>query len=138
MNCSYCKTENGADEILCTFCGADLTAPRPKIKPFISFDGYKTYRELNTFHTYDLLKLLKDVRKQRSEAFNLLRMTLKFQNEVNVPQEMKNVTEDDYKRFTAYMHLIEEILIDRIGYKPKRIDNKLLQAWAIRMGLNEY
>ena len=138
MQCLYCKTENGANEIRCTFCEADLTAPRPKIKHFISFDNFKTYHELITYHTYDLLKLLKDVRKQRSEAFNLLRMTLKFQNEVDVPQEMKNVTEDDYKRFTAYMHLIEEILIDRIGYKPKRIDNKLLHAWAIRMELNEY
>lgn len=138
MECTYCKTENDSNKIRCTCCEADLTAPRPKIKPFISFDGYKTYRELNTFHTYDLLKLLKDVRKQRSDAFNLLRMALKLSNEVEVPQEMKNVTEDDYKRFTAYMHLIEEILIDRIGYKPKRIDNKLLQAWAIRMGLSEY
>lgn len=138
MQCLYCKTENSADEICCTFCKADLTASRPKIKPFISFDGYKTYRELNTFHTYDLLKLLKDVRKQRSDAFNLLRMALKLSNEIEVPQEMKNVTEDDYKRFTAYMHLIEEILIDRIGYKPKRIDNKLLKAWAMRMGLSEY
>lgn len=126
------------DEIRCTFCEADLTASSPKIKPFISFDGYKTYREVNTFHTYDLLKLLKDVRKQRSDAFNLLRMVLKLSNEIEVPQEMKTVTEDDYKSFTAYMHLIEEILIDRIGYKPKRIDNKLLQAWAMRMGLNEY
>lgn len=137
MNCPYCKTENGADEIRCTFCEADLTAPRPKIKPFISFDGYKTHHELNTFHTYDLLKLLKDVRKQRSDAFNLLRMALKLSNEVNVSLEMKNITEDDYKRFTAYMHLIEEILIDRIGYKPKRVDDKLLVAWANRIGLKE-
>lgn len=50
---------------------------------------------------------------------------------------MKNISEDDYKRFTAYMHLIEEILIDRIGYKPKRIDDKLLAAWAFRIGLSE-
>lgn len=137
MQCTYCKTQNGANEIRCTFCEADLIAPRPKIKSFISFDGYKTYRELNTFHTYDLLKLLKDVRKQRSDAFNLLRMALKLSNEVEVPQEMKSVTEDDYKRFTAYMHLIEEILIDRIGYKPKRVDDKLLVAWSNRIGLKE-
>ena len=50
---------------------------------------------------------------------------------------MKSISEDDYKRFTAYMYLIEEILIDRIGYKPKRIDDKLLTAWASRISLKE-
>ncbi|EFX6585537.1 hypothetical protein EJK42_20010 [Shigella dysenteriae] len=65
-------------------------------------------------------------------------MALKLSNNIEVPFEFKNVTEDDYKRFTAYMNLIEEILIDRIGYKPKRIDDKLLIAWATRIGLKEY
>jgi len=138
VQCTYCKTENDSSEIRCTFCKAELTKPRPKIKPFISFDGFKTYTELNTYHTYDLLKLLKEVRKHRSDAFNLLRMALKFSNDIEVPTDLKNATEDDYKRFTTYMHLIEEILIDRIGYKPKRIDDKLLIAWANRIGLQEY
>ena len=138
MQCSYCKTENQNSEIRCTFCEAELTKQRPILKPFISFDGFKTYKELNSFHTYDLLKLLKEVRKQRSDAFNSLRMALKLSNNIEVPSEFKNITEDDYKRFTAYMNLIEEILIDRIGYKPKRIDDKLLIAWANRIGLKEY
>lgn len=50
---------------------------------------------------------------------------------------MKNATEDNYRRFTAYVYLIEGILIDRIGYKPKRIDDKLLTAWALRIGLKK-
>lgn len=138
MQCSYCKTENENNEIRCTFCEADLTKQRPVLKPFISFDSFKTYKELSDFHTYDLLKLLKEVRKQRSESFNLLRMALKLSNNIEVPPDFKNLTEDDYRHFTAYMNLIEEILIDRIGYKPKRIDDKLLIAWATRIGLKEY
>jgi len=137
VQCPYCKTENNSGEIRCTFCEADLTAKRPKTKPFVDFDGFKTYSELNTYHTYDLLKLLKAVRKQRSEAFNLLRITLKIGNDTEVPPDLKNDSEGDYRRFTAYMNLIEEILIDRIGYKPKRIDDKLLIAWASRIGLQE-
>lgn len=137
MQCPYCKTENNSDEIHCTFCEADLISKRPKVKPFITFDGFKTYSELNTYHTYDLLKLLREVRKQRSEAFNLLRITLKIGNDTEVPQNLKNDSESDYRRFTAYMYLIEEMLIDRIGYKPKRIDDKLLDAWATRIGLHE-
>lgn len=137
MQCSYCKTENDSGEISCKFCKVELTAKRLKIKPFVSFDGFKTYSELNKYHTYDLLKLLKDVRKGRSESFNLLRMALKFENDIEVPEEFKNDSEGEYRRFTAYMNLIEGILIDRIGYKPKRVDEKLLSAWANRMGLKD-
>lgn len=137
MNCPYCKTENARSEIRCTFCEAELTSQRFQVKPFISFDEFKKYSELNTYHTYDLIKLLKDVRKERSNAFQLLSMTLKLSNNIEIPDDMKNVSEDDYKRFTAYMYLIEEILIDRIGYKPKRIDDKLLNVWASRIGLKE-
>lgn len=137
MQCPYCKTENDKSEIRCAFCESELTSKRFQVKPFIAFDGFKKYSELNTYHTYDLLKLLKDVRKERSKAFQLLSMTLKLSNNIEIPDDMKSVSEDDYKRFTAYMYLIEEILIDRIGYKPKRIDDKLLTAWASRIGLNE-
>lgn len=137
MNCPYCKTENNSSQICCTFCKAVLTTPRRKVKHFVAFNGFKTYSELNTYHTYDLLKLLKDVRKERSNAFQLLYSTLKLSNNIEIPADMKSLSEDDYKDFTAYMYLIEEILIDRIGYKPKRIDDKLLTAWALRIGLKE-
>ena len=80
MQCPYCKTENPGSVIRCTFCEAELTSSRFQVKPFIAFDGFKKYNELNTYHTYDLLKLLKDVRKERSNAFQLLSMTLKLSN----------------------------------------------------------
>ncbi|MCM3126115.1 MULTISPECIES: hypothetical protein [unclassified Mesobacillus] len=34
--------------------------------------------------------------------------------------------ESEYRRYTARMRVIEGILIDRMGYKPKRVDDKLL------------
>ena len=92
-------------------------------------DAYKPYSVLNSYHTFDLLQLLRLVRRNRTEAYNSLRITLKASNEMEVPLELKNAAEDEYKRFTALMNLIEEILIDRIGYKPQRVDDKLLQAW---------
>lgn len=128
--CSYCKTENKASEIHCTFCEADLTGSRSKIKRFVDVsDAYQPYPVLNSYHTFDLLQILRLVRRNRTDAYNSLRITLKASNEMEVPEELKNASEYEYKRSTAYMNLIEQILIDRIGYKPQRIDDKLLQAW---------
>jgi len=33
-----------------------------------------------------------------------------------------------YRDLTARKNFIEQLLIDRMGYYPKRIDNKLLEA----------
>lgn len=128
--CSYCKTENTKDESRCTFCEADLALSRPKVKRFIEVsDAYKSFPVLNGYHTFDLLQLLRLVRRNRTDAYNSLRITLKASNEIEVPEEFKSSAEEEYKRSTAYMNIIEQILIDRIGYKPQRIDDKLLEAW---------
>lgn len=36
---------------------------------------------------------------------------------------------ESYRRYTACMKVIEGILIDRMGYKPKKVDDKLLEAF---------
>jgi hypothetical protein len=132
--CSYCKTENKESEIRCTFCEADLAISRPKTKRFVELsDAYKPYPVLNSYHTFDLLQLLRQIRKSRTDAYNTLRITLKASNEMEVPEELKIASEDEYKRTTAFMNIIEQILIDRIGYIPQRIDDKLLQAWEIKI-----
>lgn len=135
--CTYCKTENKENETRCTFCEADLTSTRRTVMRFLEIsDAYQPYPVLNSYHTYDLLQLLRLVRRIRTEAYNGLRITLKASNEMEVPEELKNAAEDEYKRSTAYMNLIEEILIDRIGYKPQRIDDKLLAQWEQKIAKN--
>lgn len=57
----------------------------------------------------------------------------KTPKEVSVPADTISYAEDQYKLNTAYMRVIEGILIDRLGYKPKRIDNKLLQALEMKI-----
>ena len=135
--CTYCKTENKQSEIRCTFCEADLAFSRPKTMRFVELsDAYKPYPVLNSYHTFDLLQLLRLVRRSRTDAYNSLRITLKASNEMEVPVELKNAAEGEYKRSTAYMNIIEGILIDRIGYKPQRIDDKLIQAWEQKINTN--
>jgi hypothetical protein len=69
--CSYCGTEGLED--ICSFCGANLNIKRPKLKEFVVFeDVEKPFNELSCFHTYDLLVLLRLVRKERTKAYDLM------------------------------------------------------------------
>ncbi|MDN4866160.1 hypothetical protein [Priestia megaterium] len=75
MICSYCGTEGLED--ICSFCGANLNIKRPKLKEFVVLeDVEKPFNELSYFHTYDLLVLLRLVRKERTKAYDLM-LTLK-------------------------------------------------------------
>ena len=47
---------------------------------------------------------------------------------ISVPTDTISFAEQQYRENTARMRVIEGILIDRLGYKPKRVDNKLLNA----------
>lgn len=81
----------------------------------------------------DLLLILKITREERSWVYTTLKNVLKAQGEVNVPQELKNDSEGDYVRFTAYVNQLQEILIDRLGYYPKRIDRKFLENYESKL-----
>jgi len=128
MNCSYCQTEQKQKKI-CSFCGADLYQTRPKMKQDLSQEeAYQTQPILATYHTYDLLRMLQYLRQQRTENYKLMQTVRKAPESVSVPSDTISYAEEQYRHDTAYMRVIEGILIDRLGYKPKRVDNKLLQA----------
>lgn len=136
MICSYCQTENNKTNDNCAFCNAPLTIKRPIQKNFINVDhAEKPFEELIQFHTYDLLVLLRLVRAERSTAYDMMisiqRLIKKApegsQGDSSNAEVIKHA-ETDYRRHTSRMKLLEAILIDRMGYKPKRVDNKLLEA----------
>lgn len=144
MKCSYCQTENQQNVEYCTFCNALLTAERPKQKDFLAIDhAEKPFQELIKFHTYDLLVLLRLIRAERSTAYDMMisiqRLLKKApegpQNDSDSEGLVKHA-ENDYKRYTARMRVLEGILIDRMGYKPKRIDDKLLNALQAKIQRN--
>ncbi|MET1123069.1 hypothetical protein ABWU59_29560 [Priestia megaterium] len=71
MICSYCGTEGSAE--ICSFCGASLNIERPKLKEFVVLEDIrKPFNELACYHTYDLLVLLRLVRKERTKAYDLM------------------------------------------------------------------
>lgn len=128
MNCHYCGSPNKyADN--CGFCDAPLKKQRPKLKDFVYLElAERRFGELSLFHTYDLLVLLRLVREERSKSYNLMRSVQKGSNLIEVDSDTLAFAESEYRRYTARMKVIEGILIDRMGYKPKRIDDKLLES----------
>lgn len=126
--CSYCQTEN--EELKeCKFCGAPLQQPRPKLKHLLFIEQAELpFKELILFHTYDILILLRLVREERTNSYNLMRTLQKAPESVVVDSDTLTFAEQEYRRYTARMRVIEGILIDRMGYKPKRVDDKLLAS----------
>lgn len=132
MICTYCKTDQEQENI-CLICGADLEQKRPQMKQMLNQEeAYQSQPILVNYHTYDLLLFLRHIRADRTDMYKTMQTVRK------APQEAKNNAEnyesikDDgikmYRKLTAQKNVIEQILIDRMGYYPKRIDDKLLEA----------
>ncbi|MEH7559791.1 hypothetical protein [Priestia megaterium] len=134
MKCSYCDSENKLTDQACSVCGAPLHKKRPQLKEYVSLqDSALSFEELKDFHTYDLLVLLRLVREERSKSYNLMRTVQKAPEGAEIDKGVIEFGESEYRFYTARMKLIEGLLIDRMGYKPKRVDDKLLAALKHRM-----
>lgn len=134
MNCPYCEIENPKFSNACEFCGANLQAERPSLKEIPSQEEAEQPQPvLATYHTYDLLLFLRYLREERSKAYNLMRSTQKGSKLIEIDSETLTFAEEQYRYYTARMRVIEGILIDRMGYKPKRVDNKLLESLELKM-----
>jgi len=136
MKCSYCDSENKSIDQACSVCGALLHKTRPQLKEYVSLqDSALSFQELECFHTYDLLILLRLVREERSKSYNLMRTVQKAPQGAEIDKSVIEFGESEYRLYTARMKLIEGLLTDRMGYKPKRVDDKLLAALQHRMKL---
>ncbi|WP_226530861.1 hypothetical protein [Metabacillus niabensis] len=137
MICSYCGYENIQNAENCGFCDAPLKKKRAKMRDFLVLDHVELpFGELSGFHTYDLLVLLRLVREERTKCYNLMRTIQKAPEDVIVDPDTLRFAEQEYRRYTARLKVIEGILIDRMGYKPKRVDDKLLEALRVKIEKN--
>src|SRR5699024_524585 len=126
---------------ICSFCEADLTQERAKKKQTVSqVEAYQPQPELSKYHTYHLLLLLNYLREQRSTAYKTIQRDRKAPNEVipsrNDYDELNEYGQEFYREATERKNIIEQILIDRMGYYPKRVDNKLLDALESKIERN--
>lgn len=140
MLCTYCKTESKNNKI-CDFCKADLTIKRPKINQFLMPEVVMDWSQpqLKTLHTYDLLLVLKHIRAERTNYYNIMQIIRKAPEEAKNDEYEENneYSQELYRELTARKNIIEQILIDRTGYYPKRIDDKLLNALVIKIQKTE-
>ena len=134
MICSYCGCENAEYDENCGFCDAPLKKHRPHLREFIYVEQVELpFDQLSLFHTYDLLILLRLVREERSKSYNLMRTVQKGSKLIEVDSDTLAFGEQEYRRYTARMKVLEGILIDRMGYKPKRVDDKLLLSLKVKI-----
>lgn len=137
MICSYCKTENPDSNKICNFCEADLILERPEINPMLD-DRVANFTkpELEKLHTYDLLIVLRHLRAERTSYYKTMQVVRK------APDEAKNDNYEElnvygqvlYRELTARQNVVQELLVDRMGYYPLRVDDKLLHALKQRIG----
>ncbi|MCA1024445.1 hypothetical protein [Halobacillus litoralis] len=125
--CSYCQVENNVEKEQCEFCEAPLNIERPSLdNEVVEEDFTQPYPVLIKYHTYHLLLLLKRAREERTKVYKLMQTVRKAPQEASVSEQVVSYSEESYRAYTARVRLIEAILIDRMGYKPKRVDDKLL------------
>jgi hypothetical protein len=134
MICSYCGSENSQYAVNCGFCDAPLKRQRPQKRDYLYLEQAELpFGELSLFHTYDLLVLLRLVREERTKCYKLMRTVQKAPDGVVIDSDTLAFAESEYRRYTARMKVIEGILIDRMGYKPQRVDNQLLERLKAKM-----
>jgi hypothetical protein len=134
MICSYCNFKNKEYAEFCGFCNAPLKRQRPQLQNYLFLEQAELpFGQLSLFHTYDLLVLLRLVREERSKCYKLMRTVQKAPDGVVINSDTLTFAESEYRRYTARMKVIEGILIDRMGYKPQRVDNQLLERLKAKM-----
>lgn len=149
MFCPYCGTEAKVnhtgvlEEANCNFCGGilvdeDTGYPKlctikgerfefHKIKYNVFIDHVEqTVSILKTYHTFDLYLLLKEVRSMRSDTYYALQLFNKASQVENEYQEVAKNQGKDYEYWTRRKFVIENILIERQGYFPEKITDKVL------------
>src|SRR5699024_10594199 len=140
MQCTYCKVKQENKKI-CSFCEADLTQERTKKKQTLSQEeAYQTQPKLSKYNTLYILLLLIYSIEQRSNEYKTMQSNRKAPNEVktksNDYDELNEYGQEFYREATARKNIMEQILIDRMGYYPKRVDNKLLDALESKIERN--
>ncbi|MED1205608.1 hypothetical protein [Heyndrickxia acidicola] len=142
--CPYCGSgvSEKAGVAYCGFCSMKGFQPveegqrqsRYEKKKIIDHDDIKkSTPELMTYHTVDLLKLLKLLREERRAFFSQLSMIKKGASQLPEYKPLEVQTGNDYENLTRKTWIVENILNDRIGYIPNKITDQLLLTISNRM-----
>ena len=100
-------------------------------------EAERTQPELIQMHTYDLLLILSHIRAKRSDWYLTMQRVRKApvqaKIDLKIDDESIQFAEKEYRRYTAQKNIIEQILIDRMGYYPQKVNDRLLEALIQRI-----
>lgn len=86
----------------------------------------KTTPEIMTLSTFELLYLLKMIRKERTEMYHQMHVFRRAGEESNDFKEVEKESGRNYMYFTKKAFIVENIIRARIGYVPARITESYL------------
>ena len=84
--------------------------------------------EIMTLSTFELLYLLKAIRKERGDMYSQLNTFYKAGKQGNTDEfnEYEEITGKDYMYYTKKAFIVENIIRTRLGYVPARITENYL------------
>ncbi|MFT3657311.1 MULTISPECIES: hypothetical protein [Bacillus] len=138
--CTYCgspvvKEKN--NQFYCTFCSMFIrNVQEDGNRIQVSFnedpsedDLKKTTPEIMVMSTVDMLFLLKLARKIRSSKYQELSAANAAASNPDTSNEV-TLARKDYEYFTKKMYTLENIIMQRIGFIPDRLDKKFFSTYV--------
>lgn len=133
--CPYCSTV--LKYSVCDFCGyqgeGNENGERSKKHKIVNFftleKAIQPLKELEKCHTHDLLYGLKLIRAERSSSFDILKSVNNLAKHLAGDPEFKKTKAEAgefYEFWTKKAWIIENILTDRLGYFPERVEDEML------------
>lgn len=132
--CRYCHSEFEGDE--CDFCGASTgqQAEKHTYTEFApAFYAERSIDFIERQHIFTLFLLLREVRKERSQHYDTMRVINKGTDVNDKFQDTAKEAGALYRYWTQRMWVVERIIADQLGYPPERIDDKFLNAYMRKM-----
>lgn len=135
--CTFCKILLGPDSEYGMYTKNGQRMPHVKQANLVTDEDLKlSLPEMKQKHTMDLLLILKLAREQRATVYNLMRVFNKASEQVgtNNPSEeqceqnwesMANETGKEYEYWTRKCWMIENLLVERLGYFPEKVNEEL-------------
>lgn len=138
--CPYCGSnieKVNQQQYYCDFCSMTLAASIVKENRErldvrfrdMAFDSHidKTTPELMVHSTFELLYLLKMIRKERNDMFHHMHVFHRAGEEGNTEfEEVEKETGRNYMYYTKKAFVVENIIRTRLGYVPARITENYL------------
>lgn len=146
LTCGFCGTE--VKNNFCSFCEMELVEKHilkdgKRFAQFYNFLGFpnesevnKSTKELMEKETIDLFCLLRVARRLRAEVFKLRKLRHDAEKELGFNEQVQNLEEqtyDEYEYATRKVWVIENIIKERLGYFPKRINDNFINGFVDRI-----